>query len=115
MNYDELGDEINGKETYKTIAKTLANKLPIIIGWTDGNGVHYDILFNTFPIFAGHIQGGLHNNYIYMSIIRVGTWGFRAHLAQSVHASYIEEKLGVQQGQGAEQLADLINAIKEYL
>ena len=63
MNLDEWGEVINGEETYKGIAEELHNK-SVLIGWTDGNGTHFDILFTYRAYIAnrGTIQGGVKQN-----------------------------------------------------
>lgn len=46
MNYNKYNEVINGKETYKKIAKELLFRETIGIGWTDGESTHLDIIFN---------------------------------------------------------------------
>lgn len=114
MEKDNQGEIINGELTYGTIADSVRNIGSTIIGWTDGNGMHYDILFTRFPVMEGDIHGGIQSDYLFVSIMRVGAWAFRVNLSQSVHASYVEEKLGVP-SEVAEKVAELINGVKEHL
>ena len=44
MKFDKYGEVINSKETYEYIAKEILNA-SVIIGWTDENMTHFDILF----------------------------------------------------------------------
>lgn len=115
MNKDQQGEITNGEATYGAIAEALTGIGAIIIGWTDGDGIHYDILFTRFPLFEGTIQGGTEQDYLFVSIMRVGAWGFRVDLPQSLHENYVKEKLGVQGDAEAKALVELIEGVKARL
>ena len=62
MNLDKYNEVINGKSTYEKIAKVLVDeeKGKAIIGWTDQEFDHRDILFTYQPHhLGGELQRGL--------------------------------------------------------
>jgi len=67
MNYDEYNEVINGLDTYKGVAEELFERKGCMIGWTDGNGTHFDILFlwKTL-IFGSNIQGGVRSDDLFV-------------------------------------------------
>lgn len=71
MNIDEYGDILNGYETYKLIAKVLKEKTSIIIGWTDENSTHFDILlsYRVVKIEENYLQSGLRWSDLFVSIM----------------------------------------------
>ena len=131
MKHDAYGDVINAEETYKTIAAVLKNGRPMLIGWTDEMGSHYDILFTYKPasslgqilngvwiedvFLSGSFQGGIKPSDLFVSIMRLGCFGFEVeNLDTDWH--YYSEKLGGRFNEPTgEKLAELINGIKEYL
>lgn len=115
MNKDQYGEIVNGEETYQTIADALSGTGSIIFGWTDEDGIHFDILMTRFPIIEGTIQGGIGANYLYVSIMRMGAWGFKVDLDGSVTDNYVKEKLGVNGDSEAKALAELINGVKSKI
>lgn len=122
MNFDEYGEVINGEDTYREIADLLtdisglAGRKPVIIGWTDGKGTHFDILFVLGAEKFGTIQGGIRGSDLFVSIMRWGAFGFCVD-HKDTDAGYYEEKLGNRGtfGPTAEPLAELINGVKKYL
>lgn len=63
MNKNRYGEVINGKETYKEIAKLLKDGKTVGIGWTDMLGTHLDIIFKLgLDIKKGYFQRGLKEN-----------------------------------------------------
>lgn len=115
MNKDNQNEVINGEETYQDIADNVQGCGATIIGWTPQDGSHYDVLFARFPIFEGTIQGGIQADYLFVSVMRVGAWGFRTDLESSVTGTYIKEKIGLQGDAESEALAELINGVKKHL
>lgn len=109
MDRDIFGEIINGQKTYKYIAMLLNEGQPVIIGWTDEGSTHYDILLALNLYEYGIIQGGLQSDYLYVSIMRKGAFGFRM---ESNHSDdYIGEKLDVPGKKTRKKLAELINEI----
>lgn len=116
MNYDTYGEVINGNETYRGIAEELAENA-VIVGWTDGNGTHFDILFTLTALAYGTFQGGLRpRKDLFVSIMRWGSFAFEVNEAPTA-PGYYEEKLGNRKlgEECAGALADLINGVREQL
>ena len=61
MNKDKYGEIINGQDTYKEIADKLKKGKSVIIGWTDQEMTHQDILFTggAYKEEDNILQGGL--------------------------------------------------------
>ncbi len=114
MNYNEYDEVINGKDTYKAIAKNIKNKESIIIGWTDEIYTHYDILFTYGVNKTGYVQGGIQDYYLFISVMRIGAFGFNAN--DKKYPEYIAEKLfNGRLDESVEKLTELINGIIEEL
>lgn len=110
MNYNEYGEVINGKITYKTIAENLKCKIPTLIGWTDERATHYDILFNYGTDKNGYVQGGIKENDLFISIMRIGAFGFKIDCEK--HSEYIAEKLfNGRLDSSVKKLTELINGV----
>jgi hypothetical protein len=115
MNYDTYGEVINGPETYKGIAEELGSN-SVLIGWTDQQGTHFDILFTLHALpYGNNIQGGIQpRTDLFVSIMRWGAFAFEIK-DEDTHAGYYSEKLGGGMGSTAEALAELINGVKKLL
>jgi hypothetical protein len=114
MDYDTYGEVINGEKTYKGIAEELGSN-SVLIGWTDNNGTHFDILFTLSALTYGtNIQGGVRGTDLFISIMRRGAFGFEKD-HEDTHAGYYDEKLGGGMGSTSEALAELINGVKKEL
>lgn len=108
MNYDEYGEVINGEKTYKTIAENLKDGQSVLIGWTDEEFTHYDVLLHyTVNFYGKNIQHGIRPYYLYVSIIGIGAMGFRPDTEKSI--DYIQQKLRMTLG--CTKLTELINGI----
>ena len=117
MDYDDYGEIVNGIDTYRGIAKVLISKGSVLIGWTDQNGTHLDILFTMGALQYGtNVQGGIKGTDIFISIMRWGAFGFEVDRSDT-HAGYYDEKLGNRASFGttAEPLSELINGVKKFL
>jgi hypothetical protein len=116
MKQDEYGEVINHGETYREIAQYLAYEdRPVLIGWTDQEGTHFDIMFVVNPIMFGtNIQGGLKQNDLFVGVMRQGIFGFIIK-DENTHHGYIAEKLGMSPCVTTEKLAELINGVKKEL
>jgi len=113
---DEYGEVINSDETYQAIARKLCITGSMLIGWTDEDGTHVDILFTLTPKKRGNIQGGLHlGTNLFVSIMRLGAFGFDIHEVDTP-SGYYAAKLNLG-GPNAttDKLADLINGVKDEL
>lgn len=114
MITDKYGEVINHKETYQDIATYLISVGRILIGWTDKHGTHFDILFMYSPFIEGHIQCGLRGTDLFVSIMRIGAFGFGVN-KEDTHYSYIGEKLNLGSNFTTEKVAELINGIKKEM
>lgn len=110
MNKTEYNEIINGTETYKEIANKLKQHIPVIIGWTDEECTHLDILF-TYQAHKekeNYLQRGFMSTDLFVSILSWGSYGFEVDREKNV--GYISEKLGIN-GETAEKLTELINGL----
>lgn len=117
MERDTYGEVINGPGTYKQIADDLITYDCVLVGWTDQQGTHLDVLFNWGAIVHGNnIQGGISKDDLFVSVMRWGCFGFELK-DEDTHPGYIDEKLGNRASFGptAEPLAELINGVKKAL
>lgn len=111
MNKTEYNEIINGTETYKEITDKLRQHTPVIIGWTDEEYTHLDILF-TYKVYKesnNYLQRGLRGNELFVSVIGIGSFGFDINNSNR-YPGYIGEKLSIK-GEITEKLAQLINGI----
>lgn len=109
MNFNKYDEIINGKETYKKIAKELLFRETIGIGWTDGESTHLDIIFKLgLNEKFGSFQRGIKQDYLFVSIIDHTSYGFRVDTIKDV--GYVQEKLRMNNDTG-DKLAELINGI----
>ena len=118
ITLDEFGEAVNSQDTYDFIANILwVDCNSIIIGWTDGEGSHYDILFTlgaeTNNENRKTIQGGLKPaTDLFVSVMRKGAFAFEIN-NRWTSPQYFAEKLTLGgAGSTAEKLAELINGIK---
>lgn len=109
---DVYGDVVNSSDTYKWVAIEVQRKASLIIGWTDQQGTHYDILF-ALPRFIenNRLQGGLSGLELFVSVVRVGCFGFEIKENADTHKNYYEEKIGL----GSDEAAELINNVRSEL
>ena len=116
MNFDEYNEVINGDDTYQTIAKELKDNKAVIIGWTDGEATHFDIMFKLGaekPLFNNYLQRGIRNYYLFVGIIDHTFYGFSPESIK--HWSYIAEKLRMGDNNCTRKVAELINGVIEEL
>ena len=105
--YDEI---INGEETYKVIAGNLMQGLNVFIGWTDNIYTHYDILFTYKALGTGGYQRGLRYTDLFVSIMSIGSFGFKIDSDKDV--GYIAEKLfNGREDESVKAVTELINGI----
>lgn len=115
MNYDEYKEVINGEGTYATIAEELFEDKAVLIGWTDQDSTHFDIFFKwKADVYGSNIQGGVNKLDLFVSIMRLGAFGFDSE-PEDTHPGYVDEKLGGRLGTSAKPLTDLINGVRKHL
>lgn len=118
MNIDEYNEVINGEKTFAEIAKCLINDGKCIIGWTDEQCDHRDILFTFEPKHLGGVlQRGLIWCYLYVSIMDFSSMGFLIEDDNNNVKSneYIKEKLRLHDNHCDEAICDLINGVISQL
>lgn len=91
INENEYKEAINGKDTYKVIARDLLNGSNVFIAWTDNEFTHYDILFTYKAVGNRGFQGGLRPSDLFISVMGIGSFGFKIDTYKSV--GYIAEKI----------------------
>lgn len=114
MNFDSWNEVINGEQTYEKIAETLLDTGKCIIGWTDGEYDHRDILFTYQPKhLGGELQRGLRWCYLYVSIIDQTSMGFlmETKTDNTKHESYLMEKLRLHDNSCDKKICELINGV----
>lgn len=115
MIKDTYGEILNSADTYREIAYACLYQKSVLIGWTDEQMTHLDILFTYKPTFEGaNHQGGIKPTDLFVSVMRRGAFGFE-RAETSTHSGYINEKLGGGLGSTAEKLAELINGVRNAL
>lgn len=114
MNKDEYGEITNGYKTVTEIAEKLKQGQAVIIGWTDEEYTHLDLLFNYNTYKEGMLQRGLRGNELYVSIMSIGAFGFDVK-EREIHSGYILEKLNIHAEPTMSKLAELINGIIKEL
>jgi hypothetical protein len=114
FNFDKDGEVINGSGTYKVIARNLKSGLATLIGWTDENYTHFDILFTYRNVTGdGYYQRGIRLSDLFVSIIDHSSFGFKADYEKD--AGYISEKLRLQGDENIKKITQLINGIIKEL
>ena len=113
MNKDNYDEIINGEDTYKTIAKELLDYGRCIIGWTDQQYDHRDILFTYKPHKYGNLQRGLRWTYLYVSIMGFSSMGFLIENDTDNRKAngYIMEKLILHDNHCDNKICELINGV----
>ncbi len=91
MNYSKYDEVINGKNTYKEIAKLLLKNDAVGIGWTDEDSTHLDIIFMLGISKFGSFQRGIKENHLFVSVIDYTSYAFDINSIPNL--GYIEEKL----------------------
>jgi hypothetical protein len=118
MLTDSYGEVINSLTTYVVVTETLKRDGSVLIGWTDGEYTHLDVLFVLRPHKFGNIQRGLQHTHrlLFVSVIGFGTFGFDVFDRNGdLFPSYVGEKLGLGENVTTEALTTLINEVIERL
>lgn len=111
---DEYSEVINGPTTYVEISRALHMSRVCAIGWTDGASTHHDILF------AWRVEGpprnrlmrGLRRDYLFVSVIGIGAFGFEVRVDDPLHPAYVAEKLNLADGSHTIiALTELVNEV----
>lgn len=112
VSYDDWREVMNSDQTYEEVARILRSGTPVVLGWTDGGGTHLDVLFAWRARQYGSLRGGLRaGTDLFVSVMRIGAFGFEAPGNGPSHVNYISSKLG----STTDALADLINGVRQRL
>lgn len=117
MNFDAWNEVTNGEETYNEISAFLGSgNGPVLIGWTDEESSHLDVMFSIVNIKVGNIQG-IHpaapivGGMLFVTIMRIGAFAFAIHDGP-LSSDYVGEKLGTgENNPTTDALTKLINEI----
>jgi hypothetical protein len=112
--YDHAEEVINGPEIYSGIALELRTRGSALLGWTDGLGSHHELLFTLAPRAFGRSNLGLHGpDCLFVSVMRIGAFGFKVPSPTPRHASYVAEKLFGEEhpDETSTALTDLVNGV----
>ena len=114
MNENEYFEIINGEKTYQYIANSLKSGNAIMIGWTDDEFTHYDIMFKWKVAGEGGYQRGIKNSDLFVSVMSIGAFGFK--IDDKKYSTYVAEKLfNSHCDSSVEKVTELINGIIEEL
>lgn len=118
MKTDEYCEVLNAPETYQDIARRLRIGDAVLIGWSEGV-THYDILFtHPVPLIHGRIATGLWSQQLlFVSIMRIGAFGFETARDTDLDPEYVGEKLLNERYQNSTTIAltELINGVIKEL
>lgn len=115
VEYYSFKEVINGNDTYKCIANYLIEGESVLVGWSDNEFTHLDILFTANLVAIGNFQRGIKGNELFVSIIGYSCFGFDINNIYK-DSGYISEKLQITGNPTIVKLSELINnIIKEIL
>lgn len=114
MNKDEYAEVFNGEETYEGIARYLNGQGRAVIGWTDQQGTHLDILFTLTPPQEGSLQRGLRGpTDLFVSVMGYGAHAWSVMDSNETDGGYVFEKLnGYSHNVTWDRVAELINEVR---
>lgn len=110
---DEYGEIINGPNTYEAIAAEIGSQTrnSVVIGWTDEEGSHLDVLFALRPTQFGNLQRGYRGvTDLFVAVMGFGTAAFEC--GSQSHPGYYAGKLGLGDNITNTKLAELIDNIR---
>ena len=113
FDFDIYGEVVNGINTYRSIAKSLKNGESVIIGWTDQDYTHFDILFTLNCTQVSLLQRGLRGSDLFVSIMSHSAFGFKTESTKL--GDYIQEKLQISGTTCGEKVKQLINGVIKEL
>lgn len=102
---------IGGNKTSSFLARCLLSNRSVLFSWYGGPGAVYAVLLTLNPFFYGDVQHGLQRDYLYVSVMTVGAFGFHIDKENSLAGAYIEEKLKLPR-LPADNMANLLNQVK---
>lgn len=87
----------NNDHFYNLISTYLEINHSVMFSWADSrNTVQLDVIMNyqsPFPYDKNMFRRGLKENYLYVSVIDTGAFGFNISNIENLHPNYVAEKL----------------------
>jgi hypothetical protein len=116
FDQDKVGDVYNSERNYVALADILENNGSVVIGWTDQDGSHLDILFCVSPIQVGDLQGGMSTfSDLFVAVAFNGMFGFTIQ-DNYLASDYVAKKLNLgPPNSTSEKLAVLIGEVRKRL
>ena len=118
LNRDTYDEVINGPDTYREIAYYLYDNgsdesKSILIGWTDGDVDHRDILFTYRVQHTGNHQRGMRWCHFFVGIVDCTCYGFTIELCTDNRkgVSYLMEKLRLRDNHCDKAICELVDGI----
>lgn len=114
MNFTEFKEVKNGEKTYKGIADILVNECGrVLIGWTDEEFDHRDILFVFRTDKVGSLQSGRTFNDLFIGIASLNCEMFRFRNNEDNRKAdgYLKEKLRLHDNHCDDAICTLINGV----
>lgn len=109
--YNEV---INNTWTYCKIAEELLNSGKVLIGWTDNEFDHRDILFVLNVTKIGECQRGIKSSYLYVSILHTGNVS-SAFPIDEFSGDYIRKKLNLNNNSCDDSIICLVKGVLENI
>lgn len=116
LTTDEYGEVLNSPETFKHLAETIRAKGSTVIGWTDQQGSHLDILLVARPEQFGLLQRGLRGSTdLFVGIAGYGMHAFAIRAYDKLCPGYCAEKFGSQKNVTWVKVAELIDGVADAI
>jgi hypothetical protein len=116
IDKDKYGEIYNTPNNYELFAQVLNGpSRSLVMGWTDQEGSHLDILLVLRPQQTGSLQRGLSGETdLFVAVMGFGCHGFDA-TESNTHPGYIGEKLRLGSNVTTGKLTELINGVRAAL
>ena len=120
LNRDTYEEVINGPDTFKSIATWLYKdnydsdtSKSVLVGWTDGNVDHRDILFTYNVLHTGNHQRGMRWCHFFVGIVDGPLYGFTIEMRTDNRKGegYLKEKLHLHDNHCDDKLCALIDGV----
>ena len=115
IKLDEYGEFLACPENIESVVDKLLATGSVLIGWSDGEATHYDVLLNYivdfYPENRVSFQRGIHYNDLFVSVIGRGAFGFDIEEDCYLSPYYFEEKMNIDSPELAAFISDVITNI----
>jgi hypothetical protein len=106
----------NSPHTYRAAAAELRGFGSILLGWTDNNFSHMDVLLVYEPREVGPLNRmDSRASKLIVAVAGRGMFGFAVRGDDPIHHAYLAEKLGFSPSVTTEALAELVNGVMAAL